>query len=150
MSTTFLLGGDLPIHRIGYGAMRLCGQPGNFGPYADGEGGRALLRRAVELGVNFTDTAHPCGPGWNEKLIGEALVAGTFAEYGGHSGNHLGATSGREHEVLIRMISKRESSTASGETRQTSVPGSLHFFFLFFFRSLLGFFGLPSVAGSIP
>ncbi len=74
MNPTFLLGGDLPINRIGYGAMRLTGQPGNFGPYADWEGGKALLRRAVELGVNFIDTAHPYGGGWNEKLIGEALA----------------------------------------------------------------------------
>jgi pyridoxine 4-dehydrogenase len=74
MNTTFLLGGDLPVHRIGYGAMRLTGQPGNFGPYADWEGGKALLRRALELGVNFIDTAHPYGPGWNERLIGEALA----------------------------------------------------------------------------
>ena len=74
MNPTFLLGGDLPIRRLGYGAMRLTGQPGNFGPYADWEGGKALLRRAVALGVNFIDTAHPYGPGWNERLIGEALA----------------------------------------------------------------------------
>lgn len=71
---TFLLGGDLPIHRLGYGAMRLCAQPGNFGPYPDWEGGKRLLRRAVELGVNFIDTAHPYGPGWNEQLIADALA----------------------------------------------------------------------------
>jgi aryl-alcohol dehydrogenase-like predicted oxidoreductase len=53
--------------------MRLCGQPGNFGPFPDWEGGKKLLRRAVELGVNFIDTAHAYGPGWNESLIGEAL-----------------------------------------------------------------------------
>ena len=74
MKTTFLLGGDLPIHRLGLGAMRLTGQPGNFGPYADWEGGRALLRRATELGINFIDSAHAYGPVWNERLIGEALA----------------------------------------------------------------------------
>jgi aryl-alcohol dehydrogenase-like predicted oxidoreductase len=73
-SQTFLLGGDLSIRRLGYGAMRLCGQPGNFGPYADWESGKRLLRRAVELGVNFIDTAHPYGPGWNEELIADALA----------------------------------------------------------------------------
>lgn len=73
MVPTFLLGGDLPINRLGYGAMRLCAQPGNFGPYADWEGGKALLRRAVGLGVNFIDTAHPYGPGFNEELIADAL-----------------------------------------------------------------------------
>lgn len=62
------------MNRIGYGAMRLCAQPGNFGPYSDWEGGKRLLRRAVELGVNFIDTAHPYGPGWNEELIADALA----------------------------------------------------------------------------
>ena len=70
----WLLGGEFPVNRIGYGAMRLCAQPGNFGPYADWEGGKRLLCRAVELGVNFIDTAHPYGPGWNEKLIADALA----------------------------------------------------------------------------
>ena len=72
-STTFNLGGDLPINRLGYGAMRLTGQPGNFGPYADWEGGKQLLRRAVELGVNFIDTAEAYGPGTNEEIIADAL-----------------------------------------------------------------------------
>ena len=71
---TFLLGGDLPINRVGYGAMRLCGQPGNFGPYAKWIEGKRLLQRAVELGVNFIDTAHPYGPGWNEQIIADALA----------------------------------------------------------------------------
>ena len=70
---TFLLGGDLPVHRLGYGAMRLCGQPGNFGPYPNWSAGERLLRRAVELGVTFIDTAEAYGPGWNEALIASAL-----------------------------------------------------------------------------
>ncbi len=70
---SFLLGGDLPVHRIGYGAMRLCGQPGNFGPFANWPAGEKLLRRAVELGVNFFDTAEAYGPGHNEELIASAL-----------------------------------------------------------------------------
>ena len=70
---TFLLGGDLPVHRIGYGAMRLCGQPGNFGPFADWPAGEKLLRRAVELGINFVDTAEAYGPGHNEEIIAAAL-----------------------------------------------------------------------------
>ncbi|MEY4484425.1 MAG: putative oxidoreductase YdbC, partial [Verrucomicrobiota bacterium] len=73
MVPTYLIGGDLPINRLGYGAMRLCAQPGNFGPYPDWECGKGLLRRAVELGVNFIDTAHPYGPGFNEELIADAL-----------------------------------------------------------------------------
>lgn len=71
--TTFNIGGDLTVNRLGYGAMRLTGQPGNFGPYHDWEGGEKLLRRAVELGVNFIDTAEAYGPGFNEELIGGAL-----------------------------------------------------------------------------
>ena len=69
----FSIGGDLPVHRIGYGAMRLCGQPGNFGPFADWTAGENLLRRAVELGVNFFDTAEAYGPGDNEEIIASAL-----------------------------------------------------------------------------
>ena len=69
----FLLGGNLPVHRIGYGAMRLCGQPGNFGPFADWPAGEKLLRRAVELGINFVDTAEAYGPGHNEEIIAAAL-----------------------------------------------------------------------------
>ena len=53
--------------------MRLTGQPGNFGPYPDWEWGQNLLRRAVELGVNFIDTAEAYGPGFNEELIASAL-----------------------------------------------------------------------------
>ncbi|MBD2102474.1 aldo/keto reductase [Leptolyngbya sp. FACHB-261] len=70
---TFMIGGDLLVNRIGYGAMRLTGQPGNFGPYADWEAGQKLLHRAVELGVNFIDTAEAYGPGFNEELIASAL-----------------------------------------------------------------------------
>jgi pyridoxine 4-dehydrogenase len=61
------------VRRLGYGAMRLTGQPGNFGPYADWESGKKLLRRAVGVGVNFIDTARAYGPGWNERLIADAL-----------------------------------------------------------------------------
>ncbi|MEL6166705.1 MAG: aldo/keto reductase, partial [Cyanobacteria bacterium J06628_3] len=72
-SETFTIGGDLTVNRIGYGAMRLTGKPGNFGPYPDWEGGEKLLRRAVELGVNFIDTAEAYGPGHNEDIIASAL-----------------------------------------------------------------------------
>jgi len=72
IASTFQLG-DLIINRLGYGAMRLTGQPGNFGRYADWESGQQLLRRAVELGVNFIDTAESYGPGYNEELIAAAL-----------------------------------------------------------------------------
>lgn len=70
---TFAIGGDLIVNRMGYGAMRLTGQPANFGRYPDWEQGNALLQRAAELGVNFFDSARAYGPQWNEKLLGEAL-----------------------------------------------------------------------------
>jgi pyridoxine 4-dehydrogenase len=73
VNSTFEIGGDLTVHRLGYGAMRLTGQPGNFGPYSDWEGGEKLLRRAVDIGVNFIDTAEAYGPGFNEELIASAL-----------------------------------------------------------------------------
>lgn len=73
VSQTFAINGDLTVNRVGYGAMRLTGQPGNFGAYADWSAGEKLLRRAVELGVNFIDTAEAYGPGFNEEIIASAL-----------------------------------------------------------------------------
>ena len=70
--SSFLLGGDLLVHRLGYGAMRLTGE-GIWGWPADRENARKVLRRAVELGVNFIDTADAYGPEVNELLIAEAL-----------------------------------------------------------------------------
>lgn len=68
----FQLGGDLPVHRLGYGAMRITG-PGIWGEPADRPGALAVLRRAVELGVNFIDTADSYGPDVSEELIRAAL-----------------------------------------------------------------------------
>ena len=73
LASTFTIAGDLTVNRLGYGAMRLSGQPGNFGAYPDWEGGVKLLRRAVELGVNFIDTAEAYGSGFNEGIIASAL-----------------------------------------------------------------------------
>ena len=73
VSKTYTIGGDLTVNRLGYGAMRLSGQPGNFGAYPDWSGGEQLLRRAVELGVNFIDTAEAYGAGFNEEIIASAL-----------------------------------------------------------------------------
>lgn len=70
---TFKLGGELQIHRLGYGAMRITGK-GIWGEPADRENARQLLRRAVELGVDFIDTADSYGPTVSEPLIGEALA----------------------------------------------------------------------------
>ena len=65
-------GGKVPVHRLGYGAMRLTGE-GIWGPPKDRKSALAVLRRAVELGVNFIDTADSYGPGTSEELIAEAL-----------------------------------------------------------------------------
>lgn len=70
---TFKLGGELEVARMAYGAMRLTGQPGNWGPYTDPIGAKRLLHRALDLGVNLIDTAHAYGPGFNEALIAQAL-----------------------------------------------------------------------------
>ncbi|HEY0263048.1 MAG TPA: aldo/keto reductase [Granulicella sp.] len=70
---TFKLGGDLEINRLGYGAMRITGK-GIWGEPKDRENAKKVLRRAVELGVNFIDTADSYGPAVSEILIGEALA----------------------------------------------------------------------------
>ncbi len=73
LSGKFSIGGDLPVTRMGYGAMRITG-PGIWGDPADVPGAHAVLRRAVELGVTFFDTADSYGPETSERLIGEALA----------------------------------------------------------------------------
>jgi pyridoxine 4-dehydrogenase len=72
-SGTFNLGGDLPVHRLGYGAMRIVGK-GVWGPPADRKEAVATVRKAVELGVNFIDTADSYGPVYSEEIIAEALA----------------------------------------------------------------------------
>jgi pyridoxine 4-dehydrogenase len=73
VTKTFKLGGELEIHRLGYGAMRITGK-GIWGEPADRENAQKVLRRAVELGVDFIDTADSYGPAVSEPLIGEALA----------------------------------------------------------------------------
>jgi pyridoxine 4-dehydrogenase len=72
-SGTFAIGGDLTVNRLGYGAMRITGD-GIWGEPRDRENAKKVLRRAVELGVNFIDTADSYGPEVSEQLIGEALA----------------------------------------------------------------------------
>jgi aryl-alcohol dehydrogenase-like predicted oxidoreductase len=69
---TIDLGGDLTVNRLGYGAMRITGD-GIWGEPKSRDEAKAVLRRAVELGVNFIDTADSYGPDVSETLIGEAL-----------------------------------------------------------------------------
>jgi pyridoxine 4-dehydrogenase len=69
---TFLLGGDLPVHRMGFGAMRITGK-GIWGPPEDRDEAIRVLRRTLTLGVNLIDTADSYGPYVSEELIAEAL-----------------------------------------------------------------------------
>src|SRR5438874_11500820 len=71
-NTTWKLGGDLPVNRLGFGAMRITGE-GIWGWPPDRQNALKVLRRAVELGVNLTDTADAYGPETSELLIAEAL-----------------------------------------------------------------------------
>src|ERR1700710_1600365 len=72
-SGTFSMGGDLEVNRLGYGAMRITGD-GVWGEPKDAAECKRVLQRAVELGVNFIDTADSYGPDVSERLIGEALA----------------------------------------------------------------------------
>jgi pyridoxine 4-dehydrogenase len=69
---TFAIGGDLHVHRLGFGAMRITGK-GIWGPPDDPEEARRLLRRVLELGIDLIDTADSYGPEVSENLIAEAL-----------------------------------------------------------------------------
>jgi pyridoxine 4-dehydrogenase len=70
---TFEIGGNLEVNRLGFGAMRLTGK-GIWGEPKDADEAKRVLKRAVELGVNFIDTADSYGPAVSERLIGEALA----------------------------------------------------------------------------
>ncbi|GHD20080.1 aldo/keto reductase [Nocardiopsis kunsanensis] len=71
-SGSFRIGGDLPVHRLGFGAMRVVGE-GVWGPPRDRDEALSVLRRTVELGITFIDTADSYGPQISERLIREAL-----------------------------------------------------------------------------
>ena len=102
-SGEFLIGGDLRVHRLGFGAMRLTGK-GVWGEPQDRKEAIRVLRRAIELGINFIDTADSYGPGVSEEIIAEALypypaglVIATTAGFD-RSGPDKWATNGRpEH-----------------------------------------------------
>jgi aryl-alcohol dehydrogenase-like predicted oxidoreductase len=72
-SGSISLGGELTVNRLGFGAMRITGE-GIWGPPKDPAGAIAVLRRAIELGVNFIDTADSYGPNVSEELIAKALA----------------------------------------------------------------------------
>lgn len=111
-SSTFLLGGDLPVNRLGYGAMRLTGE-GVWGPPSDAETAKRVLRRAVELGVNFIDTADSYGPDVSEAMIGDALAPyqpgvviatkGGFVRTGPHKWRTVGVPAYLEQQVYLSL-----------------------------------------------
>jgi pyridoxine 4-dehydrogenase len=72
-SGTLDIGGDLTVHRLGFGAMRLTGE-NIIGSPQDEQKARDVIRRCVELGVDFVDTADSYGPGVSERLLGEELT----------------------------------------------------------------------------
>ena len=69
---TITIGGDMTVHRLGFGAMRLCG-PGVWGEPSDPDDARRVLKRVVELGITLIDTADAYGPEVNERFIAETL-----------------------------------------------------------------------------
>lgn len=71
-SGTFSIGGDLPVHRLGFGAMRITGK-GIWGPPEDPDEAIRVLRRCIDLGINLIDTADSYGPEVSERLIAQAL-----------------------------------------------------------------------------
>jgi aryl-alcohol dehydrogenase-like predicted oxidoreductase len=80
-SETFDVGGELTVHRLGFGAMRLTGED-IIGKPDDGDAARSLVHRAVELGVDFVDTADSYGPGVSERIVGEALGSASVSDGG--------------------------------------------------------------------
>ena len=104
---TFRIGGELEVNRLGYGAMRLTGQPGNFGPYPQWDEGLRLLRRAADLGVTFFDSAWAYGPEHADRIVGEALEGrpAVLATKGGVDKPEPGRiTVDGSRETLLRQI----------------------------------------------
>lgn len=120
LKTTFTFLNGRTVNRIGYGAMRLTGQPRNFGPYGDWQGGIELLQRARDLGVTHIDTARAYGPHENEKLIADALVNedGSYGEMfiASKGGVEKSATSISRDTTAETMKRHLEESLASLRT----------------------------------
>ncbi len=110
--TTFRIGGELEIHRLGFGAMRITGK-GIWGPPEDRDGALATLRRVPELGIDFIDTANSYGPHVSEELIKEALYPYshvTVATKGGleRSGPDIWTQNGNPSHLVSEAHASRE------------------------------------------
>lgn len=106
---SFRIGGELEVNRLGYGAMRLTGQPGNFGPYPQWDEGLRLLRRGADLGVDFFDSAWAYGPEHADRIVGEALEGRrvALATKGGVDKPEPGRiTVDGSRDTLLRQIDK--------------------------------------------
>ena len=111
-SGSFKLGGDLEVNRLGFGAMRLTGD-GVWGEPKDPDQAKRVLKRVVELGVNFIDTADSYGPDVSERLIGEALAPfpsglviatkGGFTRQGPNKWSPLGRPEYLEQQVNMSL-----------------------------------------------
>ena len=108
-SGTFELGGDLPIHRLGFGAMRITGK-GIWGEPKNPEEAIKVLRRLPDIGVNFIDTADSYGPEVSERLIAEALHP--------YPKDLVIATKGGPHTAGSRQVVARRSTRVSAAMRR--------------------------------
>ncbi len=107
LSGSFTIGGDMPVNRLGFGAMRITGS-GIWGPPADVDEAKRVLRRLRDLNIDFVDTAEAYGPYVSEELIGETLAPYAkmhIATKGGHTrqGPNQWAQVGRP-EFLIQGV----------------------------------------------
>ncbi len=112
LSGTFKIGGDLEVHRLGFGAMRITG-PGVWGEPPDRAEALRVLRKLPELNVNFVDTADSYGPEVSEKLIREALYPYTglvIATKGGlvRTGPDVWITNGKPEYLITQAHRSRE------------------------------------------
>ncbi len=118
INTEFTFLNGKTVKRIGYGAMRLTGQPRNFGPYADWQGGIKLLQRVRELGITHIDTARAYGPHENEKLIADALAD----EQGGYGDMFIASKGGVEKSATsISRDTRPETMTRHLEESLTNL-----------------------------
>ena len=125
---TIEVGGDLTVNRLGFGAMRVTGE-GIWGQPADPGEAKAVLRRAVELGVNFIDTADAYGPDVSEELIREALYPYpddlVIATKGGleRTGPGKWLENGRPEHLMRGLRGKPAATATSNRSRSTSSTG---------------------------
>ena len=123
---TFVIGGDIEVRRVGFGAMRITG-PGTWGPPPDRAASRALLRRAVELGVQLIDTADAYGPGVSEELIAEALSPYDGLLIATKGGYERTGPSGRSCQGRADRVDAERPpgpSAAANRHSHTAVPGA--------------------------